>query len=333
MLRDFAAVTLRRLGLTDPSRRLQGRFTIATFHRVLPEARRRAYPLPGLVVTPEELDWYVAYFRDHFRCGSLRETMEAWRRGDVSRPLLAITFDDGQLDNYEHARPVLERRGVHATFYVPVSAIERREPLWHDRVGFAARTILERAGRPSLSELIGAGAAAEQGDPVAAAIRAHKHTGTEGRAAILARLEGEAGAETVPEWAGLMSWAQIDALATEGHEIGSHSMTHALLPECTDAAVDFEIGESRRLLQQRVRDPITSFCYPNGDYDQRAIEAARKVGYECAVTTRWGSNRGFDAPFELLRCDMDSRRVRSTGGALSRSLLSLRLCGFVPATS
>jgi len=36
-----------------------------------------------------------------------------------------------------------------------------------------------------------------------------------------------------PDWGGMMSWDQIRTMADEGHEIGSHTVTHSiLLKEC-----------------------------------------------------------------------------------------------------
>ena len=54
-LRGVLGSALASAGTTAPSVRHQDRLCIATFHRVIPEAQRRNYALPGLCVTPEEL--------------------------------------------------------------------------------------------------------------------------------------------------------------------------------------------------------------------------------------------------------------------------------------
>src|ERR1041384_4525398 len=94
-VRNAVAHFLFQTGLTRSNRRSRQRLAIVTFHRVLPEPERQAYPFPGLVVTPQELDLYLAYSTEHFDCGALATQHERYVNGEaVARPLLALTFDD-----------------------------------------------------------------------------------------------------------------------------------------------------------------------------------------------------------------------------------------------
>src|SRR5258706_1115623 len=145
-LRSCAAAFLSLARITAPERCAGSALSIATFHRVLADPLRRAYPYPGLAVTPEELDALLAYFSAHYDCGSLATQYDRYSAGaKPSPPLMAITFDDGQHDNYRYALPLLAKRGIKATFFVPVLAIETQQLLWHDRLGFAISALL-RAG-------------------------------------------------------------------------------------------------------------------------------------------------------------------------------------------
>jgi peptidoglycan/xylan/chitin deacetylase (PgdA/CDA1 family) len=126
-----------------------------------------------------------------------------------------------------------------------------------------------------------------------------------------------------------MSWEQIRELGRAGHEIGSHSMTHPLLPDLTDSQIEDEVATSRSRLSSITGAEVASFCYPNGSYDARCLSAVRDAGYACAVTTRWGLNRT-GSPYELKRCDMDYARLQSRHGEFSRERLFLRLSGLSP---
>ena len=136
-IRDVVASTLSLSGLTNFSHFPSSSLTILTFHRVLPAKLRAEYPLPGLVVTPEELQWVLSQVKNDFDIRTLSNAYEASLLENRQKPLLAITFDDGQRDNYEYALPVLKAQNVPATFYVPTAYIGESKLLWHDEAGFA----------------------------------------------------------------------------------------------------------------------------------------------------------------------------------------------------
>lgn len=46
---------------------------------------------------------------------------------------LSITFDDGYLDNFNHAAPILERLGLPATFFIATGFIGTDQVAWWDR--------------------------------------------------------------------------------------------------------------------------------------------------------------------------------------------------------
>ena len=58
----------------------------------------------------------------------------AFREGNSPVP----AFDDGSLDNYGHALPVLDQLSLKASFYIPVDLVEQRVCPWHDRLNCVA---------------------------------------------------------------------------------------------------------------------------------------------------------------------------------------------------
>jgi peptidoglycan/xylan/chitin deacetylase (PgdA/CDA1 family) len=311
----------------------RGCLTIATFHRVLPERHRSEYPLPGLAVTPEELGWFVDFFRRHYEVDTLAGALNRWTDGEnVRRPLLALTFDDGQADNYTYARPVLEQAGVRASFFVPAAHIEDGALLWHDRLGFAARTALDRRP-PGFLELLRSLGLGADGDPrriLGALADELKKLAPVRREQEIERLQEIAGSPAPPAWTGMMSWEQLRDLTRAGHEVGSHSLTHPILPKCSDPELDREIAGSKVLLEERLQVEVSSFCYPNGDYDARVAAAVTRAGYRMAVTTGGGPNRRGHPLFELGRCDIASDHASGRDGRLSERTLAWRLSGLYP---
>jgi poly-beta-1,6-N-acetyl-D-glucosamine N-deacetylase len=84
--------------------------------------------------------------------------------------------------------------------------------------------------------------------------------------------------------------------------IGSHTVNHPILPNCDDVTINEEVRRSREVLEGWLDQPVTTFAYPNGDFDQRVVAALQRHGYRSAFSTHQA--RAFlrtDAAFMLPR--------------------------------
>jgi peptidoglycan/xylan/chitin deacetylase (PgdA/CDA1 family) len=333
-VRDTAAEILHASHLTCPAFRARNKLTIATFHRVLPASILAQYPLPGIAVTPEELRRFLEVFQEHYSVGSLHESARLHQSDQrPEKPLLAITFDDGQLDNYLFALPVLNALNVRASFFVVTDAIEGNEVLWHDKIAYAVQKLQQRDASALQTWLSGLGVQGHASDPVNAAIAAAKLLEPGERAGHVGRLEQLTGSHIRPDWDGMMTWDQIREMRSGGHEIGSHSKSHPILPLVSDEALHHEIRHSRDLLEAQIDHEVRSFCYPNGDYDERVSACVRQAGYEFAVTTRYGINPKNSDPYSLRRIDLQSGYGKNAAGTFRSSGLLLRMTGLLPGMS
>lgn len=334
-IRNSIAELLFLAGVTTPELRGKNHLTIVTFHRVLQAPERELYPYPGLAVTPEELDEFLAYFVAHFDCDTLAAQHRRFLSAEVSElPLLALTFDDAQYDNFYNARPVLAKYNLKASFFVPVSAIEQQDLLWHDRLGFAILELINqsKASKQQLKEILASVGLSDNGpgSPVENVVIASKELSLDKRLYLVDTLVRTAGGKPPPEFSRVMTFEELRELAIDKHEIGSHSMTHCMMPECDDRALVYELLESRRILQSKIEQPIESFCYPNGNADSRTAKAVADAGYLRAVTTKWGRNAPTADSFLLRRCDMSSKSMQGFSGNISQSVIALKMSGFLP---
>ena len=99
----------------------------------------------------------------------------------------------------------------------------------------------------------------------------------------------------------LMDEAQIKEWLAAGHEIGSHTRTHAFLTRLSPQAAREEISASKHKLEDRFGWPVRHFCYPYGDWNPAVRDLVIAAGYETACTTEFGVNTGATPPFELKR--------------------------------
>ncbi len=71
-------------------------------------------------IPADRFEKHLQYLKDHrFDVLSMDELVQAKRSGQrISRKTVALTFDDGYVDNYEQAYPLLKRYGFPATMFI-----------------------------------------------------------------------------------------------------------------------------------------------------------------------------------------------------------------------
>lgn len=86
----------------------------------------------------------------------------------------------------------------------------------------------------------------------------------------------------------VLSWQQIESLHSQGIEIGAHTITHGFLTQYSPSALTNELATPRSTLEAKLGVPVRSFAYPQGDYDERVVQAVRAAGYLTATTVDQG---------------------------------------------
>jgi len=100
----------------------------------------------------------------------------------------------------------------------------------------------------------------------------------------------------------MLGWAQIREMARAGITFGAHSMTHPDLRKLADADVAREILGSKDALEERLGQPVTSFAYPFGLFDERS-RAIVKQHFTVGVSDALGFVDPESDPWTLERLD------------------------------
>lgn len=323
---DHAA---RGLGLLQSfERRMRGGLTVLMYHRVLEARDCVDYPFPSLVMPAPHFEAQVAWLAHRTRPVTLGEGLED-RSEAADLPSIALTFDDGYWDNAAIVAPILERFGVRATFFVTSGFVESGEPMWFDRTVALVRgaNSAQLAKAASASECPIPAKGTQGAARVSAVVEALKGCTLERRERFLEHLGREVGAGSGAELFRPMAPAEVAQLHASGHEIGSHSKSHAILPLLTDGELEAELTESRAQLRSWIGAEVRGFCYPNGSHDARVVEAARRAGYAYACTTEVPIER---RPTDLLRLgrhDVTPGRVTRSSGMFDLTAFRAEISG------
>ncbi len=222
----------------------------------------------------------------------------------------AVTFDDGFENNYSIAAPILSDFGVPATFFVTSGFIEHNAMAWVDRIEYfmehtrrgalrlpwteEAQWFEDRAGKIALLEQIRHRA---KRDPVLDVDELVGDIFAQGTLEEVAAGDGPLDRK--------MSWQQVAALAChELFTIGGHGHTHRIMSYLDDEALQREVSECLRLLQEKASVTAAHYSYPEGleyCYSDRVIDALRRHGIVCCLTAEDGTNRPDEGIFRLKR--------------------------------
>ena len=289
-----AKTALLRLGGYSAFRRLvpSRGAAILRYHAVCGD-EGAAYCDPGICVTPDDFESHVRYLAGHYAVLPLTEIVDRLRaRRALPRNAVAITFDDGYVDNLEAAR-TLHRHGLTATFFITAGCVGGAEPFWLAE----QRVLLDACRGPSLRltvdgrELVIPMATAQErraaARTVTTVIKAHPIATRE---SVREQLRQAAGRPQIPRT--ILSWEELAEMQRLGMTIGAHTLTHPNLPNAGPVDAWREIDGSKALLERQLGTAVTMFAYPNGGAERymtpKIAEMVESAGYAAAVTSRNG---------------------------------------------
>ncbi|MEN7343372.1 MAG: polysaccharide deacetylase family protein [Pseudomonadota bacterium] len=277
-VRLFAGVSaLRSKGLT-----------VLIYHRV----HRQHDSFTSGDVDAVTFSWHLNVLKKHFNVVRLREAIQGLSDGEaLPRNAIAITFDDGYRDNAEVALPLLEAAGLPATFFIATGFLDGGI-MWNDR-------IIESLKRTRLSSLplddFGLDNAVlstetQRADTAGRLINALKHKPFAERDEMVEALVSRCDVELPRDL--MMDAAQLPQFVEAGMEIGAHTVNHPILTRIGEDVALKEIQDSRNFLEDLLNVRVAGFAYPNGrpeeDYDASHVEIVQQLGFDYAMSTRWG---------------------------------------------
>jgi len=284
--------------------RHRGKVAVLMYHRVLTKDEVARYPVqPGMYVLDSVFAQQMSFVRSNFTVLSLQELLDLWQRGEWSAHAryCVITFDDGWLDNYRHAYPVLKQLRMPATIFLPTDYVGRNEWFWPDQLAVLCEVIADRKERQEhlaavdgvlfgflgedASRLVEASVRQVQlGDEI---IERCKHLPIERIRELVQALAAELRV-TLPLDRVIVNWDEVREMSQGGVSFGSHSCTHRIMTTITLDEVSEELVRSRQVLFEQGVNFVPVYCYPNGNSDASIVDLVKVNGYEAAVSVRMG---------------------------------------------
>lgn len=270
---------------------MPGVLTVLNYHRIDDPGRAGFDTFrPNVSATPEMFARQMDYLTQYYNVISGTELVNSIKHGKKLPPHAAlITFDDGYLDNYVHAFPVLKARNLPAIIFLATDYIEADKPFYWDYVAYcffhSSRTQIDL---PGLGVQVWSDSGVRDG-VMQKWIEWLKE---------LPEREKQKAVERLPEILGVhvndsifadltISWTQAREMSDNGIEMGGHTASHPILTRISPDGATNELMKSRQSIEDALGKRVTSFAYPNGqstDFNNEIVRRVNQAGYEMAFT-------------------------------------------------
>ncbi|MEO8768965.1 MAG: polysaccharide deacetylase family protein [Ferruginibacter sp.] len=188
------------------------------------------------------------------------DELAAIGKGEKSFPKAAVVFtvDDGWSGNKENIAAIANKYKIPVTIFASTQPIATGEAYWWSYI-----------------------AAANKNGLVTQSVSALKKIKNEERVSIVNSIKTQ-----LPLKREALTIDELKEISNNGFvSIGSHTVTHPILIQCSDEQAAFEIRESKKILEGWLHKDVAHFAYPNGLYNKREINFLKDSGYRTAYTT------------------------------------------------
>lgn len=287
-IKGLAAVIANDVGFLDVYAFVRRKLTksqvaILMYHRVSPV--KDSWSLEPL--SPQEFEKQIAYFYRNYEIVSLERLASDVNQGNtLPDRAVIITLDDGYKDNYLYAYPVLKKYNVPATIFLATRHITTGELFWWDKVGYIVNNSnvtqldLDELGSFSFSS------ATDKHQTGLKIIDKLKKLPDEKKNALIEKLVSICEVEIPPDLGRdfILSWEEVKEMSSSGISFGAHTVNHPILTNLPLEQAKWEITQSKRDIEEKLGTKVTTFSYPNGNFNAGVVELVQEAGFSCAVS-------------------------------------------------
>jgi peptidoglycan/xylan/chitin deacetylase (PgdA/CDA1 family) len=279
---------------------LKKEIVVLAYHRICDvEEKKYRHDLELISGSKEQFEYQVKHIRKYFNPITL-EQFERYIEGkeDLPKRPLLITFDDGFDDNYFNAYPILKKYSVPATIFISTGYISTNKTIWFDFL--ASLVITTKSNKLDLHEINKSYDLGNdiklRGSIMEDICEDLKAIPDKTRLEILERLEKDYSNDlkTVEHsMSAMLSWEQVDEMSKGCISFGAHTVNHPVLSMLSAEDLEYELNESKRVLDLKLGKEIKTISYPVGTteaYNKDVLKAVKKAGYITGFTYIPGNN-------------------------------------------
>lgn len=302
---------------------------ILIYHRVCPKQDNWSH----LALNPQDFAEQMEYFCRRYEVISIDKLAQYIKeRKTLPEKAIVITFDDGYKDNYIYAYPVLKKHSIPATVFLTTGYIDGGELFWWDKIAYiihhtpSIQIDLGEVGSYCLQTEI------DRSRTISIVTERLKKLPDEEKNCLIENLLNISSVN-IPQDLGkgmILSWAEVKEMSSDRINFGAHTVNHPILTNLPYEQAKWEIIQSKKDVEEHIQKEVTSFAYPNGDFNASTLKLINESAFNCAVSVLPGKLINFrDNVFTLSRIweVIDSDRFKVMFSGLWGDMQNIRKMG------
>lgn len=246
-------------------------------------------------VDKDKFDTQMRYLKKNYNVISLYELISTLKSNHTfAKNTAVITFDDGYLDNYRNAYPILKKYGLPATIFVVSGLIGTKKFAWWDKI---SHSVLESNKHKLVFVFdrkfihLDLNTKQKKLEDISFLHKFFSKYTSKKRDKAVAKLcnlldiqgYGNKSANLL-----FMNWEQLKEMSRNNIEMGSHTVSHPFLSNIPSREMFLELNDSKNMIEKKLKMKVNSFCYPSGDMNIDSRVMVKEVGYASACSIRTG---------------------------------------------
>ncbi|MFT6988288.1 MAG: peptidoglycan/xylan/chitin deacetylase (PgdA/CDA1 family) [Paraglaciecola sp.] len=286
---------------------------VFTYHRIGDETATK-YDRAVFSCSADALEQQIIAIKENFNVitsEQLRKVIDTNKH--INDRYAVITFDDGYIDNYNKAFPLLKKSNVPGIFYLPTDFIGTKKIPWWDEIAYLLRNSCNETyqlpGQKTIYFLDANNIDAVIQKIIFQAKRIKNKSINEVLEHIRENFHQAHNKLKKEEDTLFMSWLQVKEMADNGMEIGSHTMSHQILSQLSEKQQKQEIKQSKRVIEEHIEREVHSIAYPVGRYHcytETALSISKNTGYMIGFNKEPGKNKTIKNPYDINRACVES---------------------------
>jgi len=250
-----------------------------------------------------------------------------------NKKCIAITFDDGYLNNFENAFPILNSLNIPATIFVTAQSIFNPTlPLWYDLLDLLNSKLKWEKLKIEIELANIEGLNVTLHENYNSFKKYIKTTSPKIKIELVhtlmknPKLESELSRCDTEYWK-IMNKENLEEISKSNLiEIGSHGFTHSNLDQIEKSELTNELINSKNSLQESIGKKVESIAFPDGAYNQLVKEECHEIGYKRLLAVNYRCETDNNDPTILPRLSISN--TTTSDAVIIQSNLSYSKTGF-----